>query len=138
MSEIIVERSEELVIGRLWSYIEKLAIEAIIVNGFFRIGLSGGSLIKYLAAGAANSKTDWSKWELFFCDERFVDEQNEDSTFGQYKKLFVPKTGLKLSQFSTVNLSVSLDDAAHAYEKEILRKFNVKDVRKPFDNFNRF
>lgn len=128
MSEIIVERTEELVIERLWSYIEKSAAEAIAANGAFRIGLSGGSLIKYLAAGADKSTTDWSKWQLFFCDERFVDESSEDSTFGQYKNLFVPKTGLTTSQFVTVDLSLSLDGAAYAYEAEILNKFGLQDV----------
>lgn len=128
MSEILVERTEDLVIERLWSYIEKLAADAIAENGLFRIGLSGGSLIKYLATGADKCTTDWSKWQLFFCDERFVDESNAESTYGQYKKLFVPKTGLKTSQFVTVDLSLSLDNAAHAYETEVLRKFGLEDV----------
>lgn len=128
MSEIIVERTEELVIDRLWSYIERSASDAIAANGAFRIGLSGGSVIKYLATGADKCTTDWSKWQLFFCDERFVDESDEDSTFGQYKKLFAPKTGLTTSQFVTVDLSLSLDDAANAYEAEVLRKFGLQDV----------
>lgn len=128
MSEIIVERTEELVIDRLWSYLEKSAADAIAANGAFRIGLSGGSLIKYLAAGASKCTTDWSKWQLFFCDERFVEENNEDSTFGQFKKLFVPKTGLAITQFVTVDLSLTLDGAAAAYEAEILNKFGLQDV----------
>lgn len=128
MSEIIVEHTEDLVIERLWSYIEKSAAEAIATNGAFRIGLSGGSLIKYLAIGADKCTTEWSKWQLFFCDERFVAETNEDSTFGQYKKLFVPKTGLTTSQFVTVDLSLSLDGAAHAHEAEVLSKFGLQDV----------
>lgn len=128
MSEIIVERTEDLVIERLWSYIEKSSADAIAANGAFRIGLSGGSLIKYLANGANKCTTDWSKWQLFFCDERFVDETNEESTFGQYKQLFVPKTDLTTSQFATVDLSLSLDNAASAYEAEIFRKFGLQDV----------
>jgi len=129
MSEIIVERTEELVIDRLWSYLEKSAADAIAANGAFRIGLSGGSLIKYLAAGASKCTTDWSKWQLFFCDERFVEENNEDSTFGQFKKLFVPKTGLAITQFVTVDLSLTLDGAAAAYEAEILNKFGLQDSK---------
>lgn len=128
MSEIFVERSEELVIERLWCHIDKAAADAIAANGTFRIGLSGGSLIKFLATGADKSSTDWSKWQLFFCDERFVDETNEESTFGQYKKLFVPRTGLTTSQFVTVDVSLNLDNAAHAYETEILSKFGLQDV----------
>lgn len=128
MAEVIVEHSEELVVDRLWSYIEQAATDAIEKHGVFRIGLSGGSLIKYLASQADKCKTDWTKWKLFFCDERFVDENDEDSTFGQYKKLFVPKTTLSESQFVTVDLSLSLEDAARAYEQEIFKEFGLHDV----------
>lgn len=129
MSEVIVEHSEELVVDRLWSYIETAAAEAIAATGAFRVGLSGGSLIKYLASQADKSQTDWSKWQLFFCDERFVAENDDDSTFGQYKKLFIPKTSLTESQFATVDLSLSLEEAAKAYQKTILDRFGLQDVR---------
>lgn len=128
MSEILVETNEEAVIERLWSYIEKSAEDAIAANGVFRIGLSGGSLIKYLTKRANQCSTDWSKWQLYFCDERFVDETNEDSTFGQYKSHFVPKTSLKESQFVTVDRSISLADAAEAYQNEILKNFGLENV----------
>lgn len=128
MSEVLVETNEDLVIERLWSYIENAASEAISSHGVFRVGLSGGSLIKYLASKADKCRTDWSKWELYFCDERFVEETDDESTFGQYKKLFIPKTSLKESQFVTVDLSLSLKDAAKAYEKEILTRFGLQNV----------
>lgn len=127
--ELIVESSEECVISRLWGTIEKLAAESIARDNVFRIGLSGGSLIKYLAAGADTCTTDWTKWQLFFCDERYVPEEDEDSTFGQYRKLFLPKTGLKLSQFATIDTARDLKDCAHAYEQKIYRSFGIQDVR---------
>lgn len=127
MEQIIV-RNEIYVIDRLWRLIETFANAAIKDKCVFRIGLSGGSLIKYLANGAENAKTDWSKWQLFFCDERFVDETNDDSTFGQYKKLFIPKTNLTDSQFVTINRSLTLNDCAADYERQILEKFNCQKV----------
>lgn len=126
--EVIIVQNESSVIERLWSLIEKSANVAIQENSVFRIGLSGGSLIKYLANGAENAKTDWSKWQLYFCDERFVDETDEDSTFGQYKKLFIPKTQLTESQFVIINRSLSLEDCAKDYEQQIFAKFGVKKV----------
>lgn len=126
--EVIVVKNEINVIERLWTFIETSANEAIKDRSVFRIGLSGGSLIKYLSDGAENAKTDWSKWQLFFCDERFVDETNDDSTFGQYKKLFIPKTKLDESQFITINRSLLLNECAADYERKILEKFDCEKV----------
>lgn len=128
MMEVIVVRNERSVIERLWATIEKLATVSIAERSVFRVGLSGGSLIKYLAAGAEKCQTDWSKWELYFCDERFVDETDDDSTFGQYKKLFISKTSLNESQFVVINRSMSLDDCAKDYERQILEKFAIDKV----------
>lgn len=125
---MIVVQNENSVVERLWDFIEKSANAAIQENSVFRIGLSGGSLIKYLANGAENAKTDWSKWQLYFCDERFVDESNEDSTFGQYKKLFIPKTQLTESQFVIINRSLSLENCAKDYEQQIFKNFGIVKV----------
>lgn len=116
------------VIERLWTLIESSANAAIQDRSVFRIGLSGGSLIKFLADGAENAKTDWSKWQLFFCDERFVDEADDESTFGQYKKIFLPKTKLTESQFLTIDRSLTLNDCAADYERKMLEKFNCEKV----------
>lgn len=127
MEQIIV-KNEIDVIERMWELIETFANAAIKERFVFRIGLSGASLIKYVVNGAENAKTDWSKWQLFFCDERFVDETNDDSTFGQYKKLFLPKTKLTDSQFVAINRSLALNDCAADYERQILEKFNCQKV----------
>lgn len=126
--EVVVVRNESSIIERLWSTIEKLANASIAERSVFRVGLSGGSLIKYLASGAEKCTTDWSKWEFYFCDERFVDETDEDSTFGQYKKLFIPKTSLNESQFVIINRSLSLDECAKDYERQIFEKFAIDKV----------
>lgn len=126
--KVIVVKNEINVIERLWTLIETSANEAIEDRSVFRIGLSGGSLIKYLVTGAENAKTDWSKWQVFFCDERFVDDTNEDSNFGQYKKLFIPKTKLTEAQFVTIDRSLTLNDCAADYERQILEKFNCQKV----------
>lgn len=125
---IIISKDETDLIERLWEIIKNAADESIAKNATFRVGLSGGSLINFLAAGAAKYEGDWSKWQLFFCDERFVDYDNEHSTFGQYKKLFIPKTKLTESQFFTIDRSKSLEDCAKSYEEAILSSFAAEQV----------
>lgn len=126
--EVITVANESSVIERMWELIEKSASEAIAENSVFRVGLSGGSLIKYLANGAEKANTDWSKWQLYFCDERFVDVSDDDSTYGQYKKLLIPKTTLTESQFVVINGSLSVEDCASDYERQIYEKFGVQKV----------
>lgn len=127
-SEILTETNEEAVVSRLWNTIEKLSGEAIERDGVFRIGLSGGSLIKYLAAGAAKCNTDWTKWQLFFCDERYVPEDDEDSTFGQYKKHFLANTKLTEAQFAIANVQLALEECAVDYEQQIYTRFGFPEV----------
>lgn len=127
-SQIVKVSDEAQVIAKLWQLIEQAADEAIKESGIFRIGLSGGSLIRYMATGAQSTTTDWSKWKLFFCDERFVQVDDPESTFGQYKNEFIPKTRLREDQFVTIDTSLELKDCAQAYEQEIYKNFGIQDV----------
>lgn len=128
-SQIVNVSDETEVIAKLWQLIEQAAENAIKESGVFRIGLSGGSLIRYMATGAQSSTTDWSKWKLFFCDERYVKFDDVDSTFGQYRAEFIPKTSLTEDQFVTIDMSLELKECAQAYELEIYKNFGIQDVR---------
>lgn len=103
-----VFKTEQEVLKKLQDLIESIANESISNRGKFFIGFSGktdnkckslhfdielkyltftfyilgGSLGKYLCETLPNIKTEWSKWTVFFCDERVVDSSDNDSTFG--------------------------------------------------------
>lgn len=127
---IIKVANETEVISTLSQLIESAASAAIQENGVFRVGLSGGSLVNYLARIADSGlATDWTKWKLFFCDERYVPQTDEDSTFGQYKKLFVPKTKLASDQFVVIDEKLELSECARAYERAIYWEFGIQEVR---------
>lgn len=127
-SELLVEVDEKAVISRLWTTIDDLSAEAIARNGVFRIGLSGGSLVKFLSSGAGTSNTDWSKWQLFFCDERYVPYADDDSTFGQFKQNFIKHTKLSVEQFVVINLDLDLEQCAKDYQDQIYKAFGITDV----------
>lgn len=58
----------------------------------------GGSLGKYLCQTLPNINTEWSKWTIFFCDERYVPENDLESTFGYANfAQFTAKSSLSLS-----------------------------------------
>lgn len=134
MTTITKVPSETDVIKTLCNRIEKIANSSIESNGIFRIGLSGGSLIKYLATGLPDINTTWSKWQLFFCDERYVPDSDADSTFGAYKEQLIPKVNeLTEEQFLTVkyDLSLKLNQVALAYETEMRSKFQISNNEIP-------
>lgn len=53
----------------------------------FTIAISGGSLISILAKGLLKNKDiKWSKWVIYFSDERVVPLNDKDSNFGAFEK----------------------------------------------------
>ena len=59
------------------------ADRAIKAKGSFSLVLSGGSLVKLL--GSLGDRTaEWSKWHVFWVDERVVGHDDPDSNFQRY------------------------------------------------------
>ncbi|XP_075168043.1 6-phosphogluconolactonase [Haematobia irritans] len=130
--EFIVVKNEAEVIEKLKEQIEQRSEEALKTRGVFRIGLSGGSLVNYLSSALQSIKSsDLSKWQFFFCDERFVQESDDDSTYGVYKRKLLPKTTLKEKQFIWIDLSGSVEECAADYERKILKEFNMEKAVVP-------
>lgn len=127
--KLITVKSEQNVIEELCKLVESSANDSISRSGTFRIGLSGGSLIKYLCHGLPSITTDWPKWQLFFCDERYVPETDLDSTFGNYNDLLVKKVEhLSASQFVKINVDLELNACARDYEQKIRSSFEMPEV----------
>lgn len=70
---------------------------------------------------------------LFFCDERYVPESDIDSTYGAYKDLLVPKTGLSEDQFVKINIDIPLECCAINYERLIMDHFKLGSGIPVFD-----
>lgn len=56
----------------------------------FNIAISGGSLVKVLNKCLVQDKEladkiQWFKWNIYFCDERIVALEHEDSNYGAFK-----------------------------------------------------
>lgn len=67
----IIKSSCEQIIEELGVRIEKMSNLAIEKNENFKVGLTGGSMLSLLTKAFVGVKTNWSKWYIFFCDERF-------------------------------------------------------------------
>ncbi|XP_011189051.2 probable 6-phosphogluconolactonase [Zeugodacus cucurbitae] len=124
MSKIVVANESE-VVERLTSEISKCAQRALAESGVFRVGLSGGSVLNFLCKAIPRIQTDLSKWKFFFCDERYVDETDPESTYGFYKTKLVPQTELQLQQFVPINVDLPLTACAADYEQKIRTEFGA-------------
>jgi 6-phosphogluconolactonase len=117
---ILVKTGEAEVVEELCNIIQEKAQESLSKNATFNIGLSGGSMAKFLCQGLPKIETEWSRWRLFFCDERLVPEDSEDSTWGLYKSQLLGVTPLEESQFLQVNTGLSPELAAKDYQDKLV------------------
>ncbi|XP_049937596.1 LOW QUALITY PROTEIN: 6-phosphogluconolactonase-like [Schistocerca serialis cubense] len=120
--EVKIVPSEEEVIKTLCELIQDIARTAIQRDDVFKVGLSGGSLTKFLTVGLPKIETDWAKWRLFFCDERVVPVESADSTYGVYKSSLIGTVPLTEEQF--IKIDPHLNTAEEA-AKDYIQKMAV-------------
>ncbi|ELR06664.1 6-phosphogluconolactonase [Pseudogymnoascus destructans 20631-21] len=106
-------------------------------HGTFKVAVSGGSLPKTLAAALLRPSTapedtlNFSKWEIFFADERAVPLDHADSNYALLKSELLDKIPAELGAPSVHPIDVApLDDVqemADQYEKLLVRNFAQRD-----------
>lgn len=64
-------------------------------------------MVQLLAQSLPNVDTDWSKWYFFFCDERVVPFDSNDSTYGEYRAKLIGKVPITEDQFVKINPDLS-------------------------------
>ncbi|XP_046675967.1 6-phosphogluconolactonase [Homalodisca vitripennis] len=120
--------NESAVIEELCKLVEKLANDAINRDDIFKIGLSGGSLATFLAKGLPKIATDWSKWKIFFCDERVVPIESSDSNYGLYKNSLIGVVPVKEDQFIKINPHLPAEEAARDYIQKMAVHFSPDEL----------
>jgi len=111
-------------------------------HGIFRVAVSGGSLPKTLAKALLLPSTgekdvvDFSKWEIFYADERAVPLDHEDSNHRLVKEELLDKipsdqAGPTVYPIDTKYLD-DVQEMADQYEQVLVRTFAARDsVRIP-------
>ncbi|KAI3735453.1 hypothetical protein L6452_14951 [Arctium lappa] len=135
--------SEEDVAVSLAKYIADLSAKFIKENGCFSVVLSGGTLIdtlrKLLEPPYIHS-IDWSKWLIFFLDERVVPLSHPDSNYKLALDGFLSKVPIPKSSIHAINDKLSPEDAAHDYESRLKQLVEKGTLRKSgsskFANFD--
>ena len=120
--------SEAEVQKTLCDAVVEVAAKCTVDHDFFSIGLSGGSVAKFITRGLKErSDIEWSKWHIFFCDERHVPFESEDSTYAFIKRELLDHVPINTSNVYVIDPTVSVEEAAEDYTAKI-RKLYPNDL----------
>jgi 6-phosphogluconolactonase len=102
-------------------YIADLSGRAISSRGVFTIALTGGSTPKKLyELLAGENGIDWSKWQVFFSDERFVPFSDERSNYNLAYTSLLSEVPISPDNVHAVDTQAgSPEAAAEAYESTV-------------------
>src|SRR5215218_10417419 len=93
----------------------------------FSLVLSGGStpkiLYQLLAAEPARSQIDWTRFEVFFGDERVVPPDHADSNFKMANEAMISKAPLKPENVHRMRGEIDPQQAAKEYGELLKAKF---------------
>ncbi|KVI04640.1 probable 6-phosphogluconolactonase 4, chloroplastic isoform X1 [Cynara cardunculus var. scolymus] len=111
--------SEEALSVSLAKYIADLSEKFIKQKGSFTVVVSGGSLIKSLrklVEAPYVDSIDWSKWHMFWVDERVVPKDHPDSNYLLAFDSFLSKVPIPPGNIYAINDALSAEGAADDYE----------------------
>ncbi|CAI9086966.1 OLC1v1020911C1 [Oldenlandia corymbosa var. corymbosa] len=114
-----VFESEEALAVALADYVRHLSCQYVEEKGAFTVALSGGSLIRSLrklVEPAFVGSVDWSKWHVFWVDERVVPKDHADSNYFLAYNHFLSKIPIPAGNVYTMNDALSAEAAADDYE----------------------
>ncbi|KAL5012948.1 hypothetical protein ScPMuIL_011499 [Solemya velum] len=125
---VTVCASDESLACKLGDHIHEKAEDAIAQRGVFRLGVSGGSLVKVLSKGLPKHTADWAKWKVFFCDERHVPYTDKECTYGDYKANLLTAVAIPENNLYPIQPDITVEEAAVEYEKKIKEEFAGSDL----------
>lgn len=127
----------DAVASHLRTYILNCQAHAFQRHNAFKIAVSGGSLPATLSKSllaqptSADDTPEFSKWEIFFADERAVPLDHEDSNYGLLKKDLLDKIPKELGtpKVHPINVEVmdNTQEIADQYQDVIMSSFASKD-----------
>lgn len=113
--------------GEVCDFISAAAKKATDDHGYFSIGLSGGSVATIVSKGLRDRKDiDWSKWHVFYCDERHVPYSSQDSTHGFIQKELLEQ--VSVGKVYAIDHTLDVASAAQDYIAKIRTLYPGDDL----------
>nr|POE59931.1 putative 6-phosphogluconolactonase 4, chloroplastic [Quercus suber] len=128
----VFESEEDLAVS-LAKYTAQLSDKFCKERGAFTVVLSGGSLInslRKLVEPPYIDSIEWSKWHVFWLDERVVPKDHEDSNYKLAYDGLLSKVPILPGNVYAINDALSAEAAAEDYETRLrhLVKSNVLEI----------
>ncbi|KAF5795476.1 putative 6-phosphogluconolactonase [Helianthus annuus] len=120
--QVQVFDSEEALSVSLAKYTADLSQKFTQQKASFTVVVSGGSLIKSLRKLVESpyvDSIDWSKWHMFWVDERVVPKDHPDSNYLLAYDCFLSKVPIPPGNVHAINDALSAEAAADDYETHI-------------------
>ncbi|KAL1309608.1 hypothetical protein HN51_052306 [Arachis hypogaea] len=112
--------NKEYISVSLAKYVADLSEKFIKQRGFFSIALSGNSVkhLKALVEPPYANTIQWSKWHVFWADEKVVPKTHIDSNYKLAYDTFISKVPIAMN-VNTIDDALSAEVAADVYETNI-------------------
>ncbi|KAL5196900.1 hypothetical protein ABZP36_000412 [Zizania latifolia] len=130
-NEIRIFESSDEMSTDLAEYISQVSEISVKERGYFAIALSGGSLVSFLGKlceAPYNKTLDWSKWYIFWSDERAVAKNHAESNYKLTKEGFLSKVPILNGHVYSINDNATVEDAATDYEFVIRQLVKVRTI----------
>ena len=97
----------------------KSAETAIAERGCFKLVLAGGSTPEKIYQQLVNANTDWSKWMIYYGDERCLPADNKDRNSTMATNAFLSKVAIPAENIFTMPTELGAVEAAAKYREAI-------------------
>ncbi len=112
----ILETANQVALAA-YQQILKSAEHAIAENGTFKLVLAGGSTPEKVYRLLAQADADWSKWFIYYGDERCLPAAHADRNSLMAKQAFLEKVAIPDAQIFTIPAELGPDLAAKKYQQ---------------------
>lgn len=113
----------------------QLAAQSASTRKQFRIALSGGTLIEIMAnaldQNLLGDDFNWSTWQVFWADERWVSWDSPDSNYGTAHKRFLSRVPIPGDQIYAMDTALPLHKTARDYAATLESVFKPSHNHSP-------
>ncbi|GER33423.1 6-phosphogluconolactonase [Striga asiatica] len=131
LTKVVKFDTEEDVAVALAEYTANLSKKFIKEKGSFSVVISGGTLIdtlRKLVESPYKESVEWSKWLIFWVDERVVPLDHEDSNYLLASRGFLSKVPIPPNNIFAINSKKSPEGAAEDYENLLKQLVSQKKL----------
>ena len=127
-TELVQRRDAAAIAVHARELVLERARVSIAERGAFRIALAGGSTPRALYALLAQSQADFTRWHVYFGDERAVPPEHSDSNFRMAREAWLAAGQVPQAQVHRMQGELGTGRAAAQYERELISSFGSREV----------